>query len=623
MVNCNEPFNEYFLLYLSRMPRFFLNKQLILFVILLGSSLCLNWFYRPYIYANHIFDFYFADTFPSLYSVPTAYTFLSLFKTSSDRPSSQYFRVFALTLGFLIYELLELFVGGFDLLDIVATLLGTLITIAVVANRHHSSMKIFIPAVIVIESVLLFFSQLLPIPQWTPLLFGGILALMLICHVKKYSRTGRIVIICLSATSVLWSVYSSYCLPYWNSITFIDVLGKNYPYSKNANTLLTKQEAADDLAFCMRQIRKVHPACINGVPTITQNEYLKVKTQIDTSTEISVQNLAIYLQSLAATFADAHTNMRSIDSTIHYAAYSNSPEIISIDNLSFNQVLSDKKHLISSESEAWTKCQINDKIRSYEGLLSLGFNVDNGINVKYKSQDGAVMSSVYAKEDFNQTQTTITGLIPNTERKNYFIIDSLNTAYMKLSTCIYYYPKGTKRFKEMIRQLFIDVAANKCKALILDLRDNPGGNANIAFEFIKYLPASKYDTGSQKIRRGPFLFERKSTHKNKKYTDLVFAGKVYVLTSVGTFSAATNFANYLRDNNLCTIVGETSGNAVNCCTNMVHFVLPNSKLSLFISSEQCKRANQSEKNDFLIPDIECNASMALNLAIDNIKQKVN
>lgn len=483
-------------------------------------------------------------------------------------------------------------------------------------------MKILIPAVIVIESVLLFFSQLLPIPQWTPLLFGGILALMLICHVKKYSRTGRIVIICLSATSVLWSVYSSYCLPYWNSITFIDVLGKNYPYSKNANTLLTKQEAADDLAFFMHQIRKVHPACINGVPTITQNEYLKVKTQIDNSTEISVQDLVIYLQSVAATFADAHTNIRSIDSTIHYADFSNSTEIISIDNLSINQVFLAKKYLISSESEAWTKCQINDKIRSYEGLLSLGFNVDNGINVSYKSQDGVLMSSVYTKEDFNQTQTILTGLISNNEQ-NYCIIDSLNTAYIKLSTCIYYYPKGIAKFKEMMHQLFNDISAQKCKALILDLRNNPGGNSNIAFEFMKYLPVSKYKTGVQRIRRGPFLFDCQSTHKNKNYTDLVFAGKVYVLTSIGTFSAATNFANYLRDNNLCTIVGETSGNAVNCCTNMVHFVLPNSKLSLFISSEQCKRANQSENNDFLIPDIECNASMAFNVAIDNIKQEVN
>lgn len=115
------------------MPRFFLNKQLLLFIILLGSSLCLNWLYRPYIYTNHIFDFYFADTFPSLYSVPTAYTFFSLFITnSSNKPTIQYFRVYAITAGFIVYELLELFTGGFDLLDIVATLLGTLITISAI-----------------------------------------------------------------------------------------------------------------------------------------------------------------------------------------------------------------------------------------------------------------------------------------------------------------------------------------------------------------------------------------------------------------------------------------------------------------------------------------------------------
>ena len=100
-------------------------------VILVTIALLLTWFYRPFIYGNDIFDFHFADTIGSLFCVPAA-TFL--FRGLSSRYSYNEFILIS-AFAFFVYELLSLFDfffwGTFDVYDLIAIIIGSLVAFAV------------------------------------------------------------------------------------------------------------------------------------------------------------------------------------------------------------------------------------------------------------------------------------------------------------------------------------------------------------------------------------------------------------------------------------------------------------------------------------------------------------
>jgi hypothetical protein len=75
-------------------------------------------YYRPFIYENHIFDFYFADTFPSLLSVPAIFSFILIFNYDAKKAKLY---IVMLTGVSLFYELIS---PTFDLKDILAVLFG-------------------------------------------------------------------------------------------------------------------------------------------------------------------------------------------------------------------------------------------------------------------------------------------------------------------------------------------------------------------------------------------------------------------------------------------------------------------------------------------------------------------
>ncbi len=97
---------------------------------LLGAILCfligvlLTYFYRPYIYANHINDWHLADTIGNIVAVPAvAFLFYAAQKTV------RYTKLTVLTLDFLVWCLYEAFFSlTFDWRDILASLIMCFVT---------------------------------------------------------------------------------------------------------------------------------------------------------------------------------------------------------------------------------------------------------------------------------------------------------------------------------------------------------------------------------------------------------------------------------------------------------------------------------------------------------------
>lgn len=139
-------------------------------------------------------------------------------------------------------------------------------------------------------------------------------------------------------------------------------------------------------------------------------------------------------------------------------------------------------------------------------------------------------------------------------------------------------------------EFFTEVKAGQIQTVVVDLRQNSGGNSLVANEFMRYSDIDRYYTfGSIEVRFGPVLWKNKS---------VLFHGSTYVLTSPQTFSSATNFAVILSDNELGIIVGETSGGMPTSYGDILKFQTPNTKLMYTILYKRFHRPDESKESLF-------------------------
>lgn len=176
--------------------------------------------------------------------------------------------------------------------------------------------------------------------------------------------------------------------------------------------------------------------------------------------------------------------------------------------------------------------------------------------------------------------------------------------------------KSHVRFRHEVRKTVREMNRKGYRNLVIDLRDNTGGNVNLGIFLYR------------QIARQPFRYIDSATVPNKKpirfcrYTDKTcfynlnflavkksqgryvyrihhltkthrpashaFQGEVYILTNGITFSNASNFAALVQFQERGKIIGEESGGAMNGCNGLKYFdvTLPNSKLVLRIPLAQ-------------------------------------
>ena len=196
-------------------------------------------------------------------------------------------------------------------------------------------------------------------------------------------------------------------------------------------------------------------------------------------------------------------------------------------------------------------------------------------------------------------------------------------------------------FKKAVDKMFRQVAVDKPRVLIIDVRENGGGEDSMAAELLRHLTEKPFrleastrvrrsqearDTGKSIIRipfrwmglpllmaegRQYYLGEVGSlsapeTRPIKTWPrgEPFFDGAVCVLTGPHTFSAATEFAEAVKAFGLATIVGEETGGQPNSFGNAFTFSLRRSGLSAQIATVTGERASGNVE-DFkpVIPDI--------------------
>jgi hypothetical protein len=185
------------------------------------------------------------------------------------------------------------------------------------------------------------------------------------------------------------------------------------------------------------------------------------------------------------------------------------------------------------------------------------------------------------------------------------------------------------------------VANQNYKNLIVDLRNNPGGGVEAAFEFAKYITDSDMEVGYfltnklQYVGYQPELFKTLPELQPKGTTEFtdelkaspgvklifkkpnnpVFTGKIYILTNGNTASTCEPIVYILKSSKKATIIGEkTHGGMLSACPFAVSgkymLILP---IADFYTSDGVRLDRVG-----VSPDIEVKSEDALNKALEII-----
>lgn len=295
-------------------------------------------------------------------------------------------------------------------------------------------------------------------------------------------------------------------------------------------------------------------------------------------------------------------------------------EVISINNLTMNQVLEKIFPLISAERRYFKLAKL--ELISFPRCYWQAFGEQKNFEVEIKN-DGKIekhkIRSVSVIEGYEMKRNEV--FYQNREVK--FLNQS---AYLKPGN----FGGDENKYKRFIDSSFVEINKKNLPYLIIDLRNNLGGNDSYSDYLVSYnadQPFRWYSEFSLKtsailkahVRENydatslywqsilthedgsiyPFEFDKYQPQpKEKRYL-----GEVYVLVNRQSHSQSAVTASQIQDYKFATIVGEETGDFPSLLASQYGYFLPQTGIEVKISKGYIVRVNGSKKPEGVIPDI--------------------
>ena len=437
---------------------------------------------------------------------------------------------------------------------------------------------------------------------------------------KKYIKhIGIFVCIFILCGTALWGAWQLWFNPYRSTVNDLRP-------SEELETVLTSQQAVKDLDYLVHCVAERHPACINGLPDNVLLEYERERSGIAALPEVSVLKLWQSAARVLSSLGDAHTAVGvnyenrvrlpltfawKDDTLICLGNEYDGFIVVEIGNISTEDLYQRFLPQFSYELESWARHSFASRLNRGEYLSFIGVDTQTDIPlVLKKSNDGSRITATFELcESVTASEEKVGANF------DYSVDSSVGMGIFTLRQCVY-----NEEYKNGLRDFFTAVQENNIRSVIVDLRNNPGGNSLVANEFIRYLPTESYLTGASEVRFGSILRKNKpQSWKNQQLTP-VFSGDVYVLTGADTFSSSMDFATLISDNKLGTVVGEIPGNMPSSYGDILYFQTPNARLVFTVSYKYFIRPDASKSDSPLIPDVTVPAKDALTETMRLIKK---
>ncbi len=401
----------------------------------------------------------------------------------------------------------------------------------------------------------------------------------------------------------------------------------------------SKAQVVADIDFMVKTLESVHPDIYAEYPEKDfKRDIQKIKEQI--KEPINRKNLFLLLSPVVAKLGDGHTFVGSWyfldtikrtkiplfpfdiefieDQMVVKQNYSErkiekGDVIIAVNNISSDKLISRMAKYVSGERDYYRKTILSYNFAAFLNLI-MGWKE----NFTLKIQRGDKIINFEVK-----------GILYDSMRKrrergkkifDYYEIKNLNTAVMTFNNFGNYQIK----FDDYLKECFAKIRNNKIENLIIDLRNNGGGNSSLGDNLLAMItvkPFIQFTKVGMKISpeikkrdngRLTFIGKEEGTithwkidpkhHElDSELEDLRFKGKVYLLTGKYTFSSAASFAAAFKDSQMGEIVGEETGGLRKCFGDVYRFKLPETGIKMGVSFKYFVSGKNPQKGRGIIP----------------------
>lgn len=156
-----------------------------------------------------------------------------------------------------------------------------------------------------------------------------------------------------------------------------------------------------------------------------------------------------------------------------------------------------------------------------------------------------------------------------------------------------------QNFKKVIAACFEQINKSKTENLVVDLRNNQGGDIENGVYLLSYLLDKPFSVVQEYNRvennevrhcHGPSLGQHPPKSNN-------FKGKLYVLINGGSFSNSGIVSSCLQTNNRATFIGQETGGNPNVITGFIKEIkLPNTKIQVQVPTKQFVITGKANNN---------------------------
>lgn len=363
---------------------------------------------------------------------------------------------------------------------------------------------------------------------------------------------------------------------------------------ENYTQHIESKKIIKDIDYLYEQLPKLHK---NLYHKISKEEF---KKQIDDLklhvSELSKEEIVVELSRIVASVGDGHTvvvpdgekfypykcywfedGISVIQTISEYKDILNK-QIIEINEIPIKDVIEKLKSIIAYENESYVKSMVPEYMMNYEIMKGLNITEDGNLKLKVRSLNGeesivnvkAVRPSQIPGERFiNDIKKVPLHLSNQMSFYWYRYIEENKVLYFNYSSCM---NMNGKSIQDIIDEIMEFIDKEEVDKIIVDMRNNRGGDSRHLNPFIEKIARSKYN------------------HK----------GKLFVVVGRKTFSSAVLNTLSFHKHTEALFYGEGTGGKPNHFGEVKRFKLPETEIEITYSTKYF--SNYEKDIDTFIPD---------------------
>lgn len=229
----------------------------------------------------------------------------------------------------------------------------------------------------------------------------------------------------------------------------------------------------------------------------------------------------------------------------------------------------------------------------FNWYCTLNFDFPDSYTVSVKQNGKIEEIKLKQTENLEPTKT----FLDNCDNQLCFDLNQeSNTAIITIRSFAYY-KKRFPIFKAFVDSCFYQINENKIQNLVIDLRNNGGGDPFCCSYLLQHIANKPYTYFHKDVKWYRKLKKTIQPNPNR------FKNKPYILINGFCFSTTGHFCSIVKDNNFGIFVGDETGGTYTCNDNSKMFNLENTKLLLKVARNTYETNVSTLTNEHgIIPD---------------------